>query len=46
MKIGGFDIVLGMDWLTTNNARINCEYKTLEVQLPDGMKAEIKGDIP
>jgi hypothetical protein len=45
MRIGGFDIVLGMDWLTTNKARINCENKTLEVQLPDGMKTEIKGDL-
>jgi hypothetical protein len=46
MRIGGFDIVLGMDWLTTNMAHINCENKTLEIQLPDGLKAEIKGDIP
>jgi hypothetical protein len=31
IRIGGFDIVLGMDWLTVNKAHINCEKKTLEV---------------
>jgi hypothetical protein len=46
MKIDGFDIVFGMDWLTTNKAWINCKNKTLEVQLPDGLKAKIKGDLP
>ncbi|KAD7479048.1 hypothetical protein E3N88_02184 [Mikania micrantha] len=46
MHIVGFDIVLGMDWLTANKARINCEQKTLDVQLPDESRIEIKGDLP
>jgi hypothetical protein len=46
MRIVGFDVVLGMDWLTANKANINCAQKTLEVDLPDGSKIEIKGDKP
>jgi hypothetical protein len=46
MRTSGFDIVLGMDWLTTNKVHINCENKTLEVQLPNGLKAAIKGESP
>ncbi|KAD3640990.1 hypothetical protein E3N88_30213 [Mikania micrantha] len=46
MHIVGFDIVLGMDWLTANKARINCDQKTLDVQLPDKSRIEIKGDLP
>jgi hypothetical protein len=46
MRIGGFDIVLGMDWLTANRANINCAQKTLDVHLPDGSRIEIKGDKP
>jgi hypothetical protein len=46
MRIGGFDVVLGMDWLTANKANINCAQKTLDVYLPDGSQIEIKGDKP
>jgi hypothetical protein len=46
MQIGGFDLVLGMDWLSKNRAQINCDQKTLEIELPDGTKMEIKGDTP
>jgi hypothetical protein len=46
MRIGGFDIVLGMDWLTANRANINCAQKTLDVHLPNGSRIEIKGDKP
>jgi hypothetical protein len=44
MQIGGFDIVLRMDWLMTNKANINCAQKTLDVRLPNGSRIEIKGD--
>ena len=44
MKLGGFDIVLGMDWLSKNGAHINCVQKSLEITLPDGQKAEIQGE--
>ena len=46
MRLGGIDIVLGMDWLARNKAHIDCERKVLRIELPDGQKAEIKGEAP
>jgi hypothetical protein len=46
MQIRGFDVVLGMDWLTANKANINYAQKTSDVCLPDGSWIEIKGDKP
>jgi hypothetical protein len=46
MQIGGFDIVLGMDWLTANRANINFTQKTLDVHLLDGSRIEIIGGKP
>ncbi|KAK1435856.1 hypothetical protein QVD17_01627 [Tagetes erecta] len=46
MKLGGFDIVLGMDWLARHKAQIDCERKVLKIELPDGQQAEVKGDMP
>ncbi|KAJ9547289.1 hypothetical protein OSB04_019832 [Centaurea solstitialis] len=34
----GLDVVLGMDWLIRNKAKIDCEQKMVHVQLPDGRK--------
>lgn len=35
-----------MDWLARHKTQINYERKLLEIELPDGQKAEIKGDAP
>ncbi|KAI3828903.1 hypothetical protein L1987_03014 [Smallanthus sonchifolius] len=44
MVLGGFDVVLGMDWLTANEAQIICKRKIIRLKAPDGSKVEIFGD--
>ncbi|XP_021979541.1 uncharacterized protein LOC110875649 [Helianthus annuus] len=40
----GFDIVLGMDWLAHNQARIACDKKLIEIKSPYGDILTIRGD--
>ncbi|KAI3796222.1 hypothetical protein L1987_38888 [Smallanthus sonchifolius] len=42
--IGGFDIVLGMDWLAANEARIICRRKIVQLKAPDGGEVLVYGD--
>ncbi|KAI3808912.1 hypothetical protein L1987_24875 [Smallanthus sonchifolius] len=44
MDLDGFDIVLGMDWLATNEAHILCDSKVIELRTPSGEIVTIKGD--
>ena len=44
MSLAGFDIILGMDWLSDNQARIICNSKTVELQTPDKRTIRIEGD--
>ncbi|KAI3786549.1 hypothetical protein L1987_40309 [Smallanthus sonchifolius] len=44
MVLGGFDVVLGMDWLTTNEAQIICRRKIIRLKAPDGIEVEVFGD--
>ncbi|KAI3776226.1 hypothetical protein L1987_45999 [Smallanthus sonchifolius] len=44
MVLGGFDDVLGMDWLTANEAQIICKRKIIRLKAPDGSKFEVFGD--
>ncbi|KAJ9544312.1 hypothetical protein OSB04_024019 [Centaurea solstitialis] len=37
------DVVIGMDWLIRNKAKIDCEQKMVPVQLPDGITTVIYG---
>ncbi|KAD6796059.1 hypothetical protein E3N88_06955 [Mikania micrantha] len=46
MKLAGFDVVIGMDWLATNQACILCDTKSIEVRVPTGGKLIIKGGKP
>ncbi|KAJ9553214.1 hypothetical protein OSB04_017259 [Centaurea solstitialis] len=39
----GLDVILGMDWLIRNKAKIDCEQKMVCVQLPDGRSTVIYG---
>ncbi|KAJ9536005.1 hypothetical protein OSB04_un000833 [Centaurea solstitialis] len=39
----GLDVVLGMDWLIRNKAKIDCEQQMVRVLLPDGRTAVIYG---
>lgn len=44
MAIGGFDIVVAMDWLVRNKADIFCSKKTIKVPLPIGGMVTIYGE--
>ena len=46
MNLAGFDVVLGMDWLIANHARILCDKNTVEIQTPTGEVILITGDKP
>ncbi|XP_076942488.1 uncharacterized protein LOC143612375 [Bidens hawaiensis] len=43
MTLAGFDIVLGMDWLSNNKARILCEKKAIKIRV-NGEIIQIAGD--
>ncbi|GAV78117.1 RVP_2 domain-containing protein [Cephalotus follicularis] len=44
LPIHGFDVILGMDWLSTQRARVDCYNITVEFCLPDGTTFKFKGD--
>ncbi|XP_052198269.1 uncharacterized protein LOC127805556 [Diospyros lotus] len=43
LDIQDFDIILGMDFLTKYNAKINCQAKTVELQADDGTWEKFRG---
>ncbi|XP_022030928.1 uncharacterized protein LOC110931863 [Helianthus annuus] len=45
MKLVGFDVVLGIDWLSHNQACIACDKKLIEIKTPSGEMITIQGDI-
>ncbi|MFS8014882.1 putative transcription factor interactor and regulator CCHC(Zn) family [Helianthus anomalus] len=44
LKLAGFDIVLGMDWLSHNQAQIICNKKQVVIKTPSGESLTIQGD--
>ncbi|KAD5317480.1 hypothetical protein E3N88_17426 [Mikania micrantha] len=46
MTFVGFDAVIGLDWLATNQACILCDTKSIEVSIPMEGKLIIKGHKP
>ena len=44
VTLGGFDIVLGMDWLYENDAHIICNKKMIQITTPDGSLISVYGD--
>ncbi|XP_076915660.1 uncharacterized protein LOC143575092 [Bidens hawaiensis] len=44
MELAGFDVILGMDWLAANQARILCNKKAIEVLTPNKKMMRIAGD--
>ncbi|KAI3748391.1 hypothetical protein L6452_11427 [Arctium lappa] len=44
MTLGEFDIIIGMDWLAENQARIMCNKKIIQIELPDSGIIVIYGD--
>ncbi|KAJ9547046.1 hypothetical protein OSB04_019589 [Centaurea solstitialis] len=46
IKIGSFDIIVGMDWMSKHRATICCAEKIVALPLPDGGLLEMYGDRP
>ncbi|KAI3786530.1 hypothetical protein L1987_40280 [Smallanthus sonchifolius] len=44
LTLGGFDIVLGMDWLAANEAQIICKRKRIHLKAPSGSLITVYGD--
>ncbi|XP_022020033.1 uncharacterized protein LOC110920105 [Helianthus annuus] len=44
INLAGFDIVLGMDWLAHNQARISCDKKLIEIKSMSDEVLTIRGD--
>ncbi|KAI3673781.1 hypothetical protein L6452_39911 [Arctium lappa] len=44
MVIGGFDVVVGMDWLSTNHAEILCAKKLIRIPDSDGRAVTVFGE--
>ncbi|KAI3822127.1 hypothetical protein L1987_09708 [Smallanthus sonchifolius] len=44
MTLGGFDIVLGIDWLAANEARIVCRRKIVQLKAADSSEVLVYGD--
>ncbi|KAJ9536718.1 hypothetical protein OSB04_un000103 [Centaurea solstitialis] len=43
IKIGSFDIIVGMDWMSNHQATICCAEKIVTLPLPDGSVLEVHG---
>ncbi|KAJ9547511.1 hypothetical protein OSB04_020054 [Centaurea solstitialis] len=46
IKIGSFDIIVGMDWMSNHRATICCAEKIVRLALPDGGVLEVHGEKP
>ncbi|KAI3754885.1 hypothetical protein L1987_54677 [Smallanthus sonchifolius] len=44
LTLGGFDIVLGMDWLAANEAQIICNCKRIHLKAPSDSPITVYGD--
>ncbi|XP_074351087.1 uncharacterized protein LOC141690281 [Apium graveolens] len=42
-RLGEFDVILRMDWLSRNHAQIDCEGKKVKLKTPSGKNIIIKG---
>ncbi|GJR88261.1 putative reverse transcriptase domain-containing protein [Tanacetum coccineum] len=43
---GGFDVIIGMDWLSNHKAEINCHEKVVRIPLLDGKVLKVLGERP
>jgi len=46
LGIQGYDVILGMDWLTQYQATIDCNKKTLTLTTSEGERIQYKGGTP
>ncbi|KAD5318373.1 hypothetical protein E3N88_18319 [Mikania micrantha] len=43
IELGGFDVVIGMDWLAMNKVELNCEHKIITIPLTNDKKMVVIG---
>ncbi|GJR37159.1 putative nucleotidyltransferase, ribonuclease H [Tanacetum coccineum] len=43
---GNFDVIIGMDWLSNDKAKIICHEKVVRIPLPDGKVLRVLGERP
>ena len=46
MQLGRFDVIISMDWLRKNHAKISCHEKFVRLPLPSGDILHVYGDRP
>ncbi|KAI3761819.1 hypothetical protein L1987_52241 [Smallanthus sonchifolius] len=46
MRLGSFDVIIGMDWLAEHHAEIICFEKCIRIPLPSGSTLQIYGEKP
>ncbi|XP_035840312.1 uncharacterized protein LOC118487512 [Helianthus annuus] len=46
LKLGEFDVVIGMDWLSSHQAQILCDKKQIQIKDPKGGTVTIDGERP
>ncbi|GJW38929.1 putative reverse transcriptase domain-containing protein [Tanacetum coccineum] len=45
-RLGSFDVIIGMDWLSYHRAVIDCYEKIIRIPLPNGEILEVQGERP
>ncbi|GJX12870.1 putative reverse transcriptase domain-containing protein [Tanacetum coccineum] len=45
-RLGSFDVIIGMDWLSYHRAVIDCYEKNVRISLPNGEILEVQGEKP
>ncbi|GKC30531.1 putative reverse transcriptase domain-containing protein [Tanacetum coccineum] len=45
-RLGSFDVIIGMDWLSYHRALIDCYEKIVRIPLPNGKILEVQGERP
>nr|GEX10703.1 hypothetical protein [Tanacetum cinerariifolium] len=45
-RLGSFDVIIGMDWLSYHRAIIDCYEKIVRIPLPNGEILEVQGERP
>ncbi|GKA18813.1 putative reverse transcriptase domain-containing protein [Tanacetum coccineum] len=45
-RLGSFDVIIGMDWLSYHRAVIDCYEKIVRIPLPNGEILELQGERP
>ncbi|KAD6796137.1 hypothetical protein E3N88_07033 [Mikania micrantha] len=44
IELGSFDVVVGMDWLSNNQAEVVCQNKVIRIPLPNGNTLIVQGE--